>query len=725
MKTRMRRRLRVLGIGIGTAAAAAAVIGAAVRFVPPPRGLLGPYPAAVVIRDGDGGIIRIRTGPGDVVCLPVSIEEIGPWLAPAFVAGEDRRFFSHPGIDPAAVGRAAATNLRRMRIVSGASTITTLVVKLATERRGRGLGAKLSEGFRALQIERIMSKSDILEQYLNRAPFGGNLIGVGAASLRYFGRTPAHLSLPEAALLAALPRLPERLRPDRHPREARRARDKILDRMAALGMISPEESARAKKEPVPEKLRAYPFQAPHFCDLVLANIGAAREADSTLDPRLQALAETVTDSFFPEARRRGAESMAVVILHVPSGEIRALVGSPDWTEPRWGQVNCAAARRSPGSTLKPFIYCLAFERGICSPDTLLEDSPMDHGRYRPENYDRTFQGAVGAADALRRSLNLPAVGLLETIGPKTTAQKLSRAGISSLRGNADAGLSLAVGSCGASLLELAEACSVLARDGLHLPRRTIKGGEDALGERLFGSEAVFLVNDILSEGSRTRALLPATAPEHIPRFAWKTGTSNGHRDAWTLAWNPEYVVGVWAGDPAGGDNPDLAGIDIAPVAATIFVRLYPGGSGPWYRRPENCVAVSVCPVTGLLPGPDCPGRKLSLIIRGVSPLRRCRGEHYRPSAERTEPGPRISEPAEGDVLRLVEGIPGSADSVPLRATGGEGEKLYWFVDGTPLGTTAPEEPLRWRPVPGRHRISCSDSRGYADRVSVTVESPAG
>ena len=744
---------------------------------PFPWDRLDRHPASTAVYDREGNLLRLTRGGGDVVSLPVPLAAMGDWAGKAVVAAEDKRFFRHPGIDPIAVGRALLQNLASGRIVSGASTLSTLTVKLIHPASPRNLGVKLREAVQALLLERRAGKERILEEYLNRAPFGGNLVGIEAASLLYFGKSARDLSLSEAALLAGVPKAPGRLRPDRAPIAAERRRDLVLRRMAAAGMIPDDTALPGVTEnagdtenhgldsvgatflsrsalagigagmPLPQRRRDLPFLAPHYCDLVLALFPGEKKIATPLDPRLQSILESVLSAQFARLRPGGIRSGAGVIIHVPTGEVRALVGSPDYWESESGQVNCATAPRSPGSALKPFIYALAFEQGLATPSAVVADIPLSLGSWRPENFSRTFEGLVSVRDALVRSLNVPAVQLVRELTPEAVLAVLKSLGLSTLdRSAREYGLSIAVGTCEVTLLDLAAAYACLAREGLFLPPRLETRTPPPAPRRIFSADAAYLVAEILSGDERALLVSGHAADTRLPRFAFKTGTSNGLKDAWAIAWNPDYVAGIWFGNPDGRPSPALVGGEAAaPAAGEIFRRLYPGGDGPWYRKPANVVEREVCARSGLPAGTDCPVRATDLAIAGVSPSYPCRvhrpgemGEFWPAeiaayleksglarAPARGAPGGRrrvaIASPAEDQTFALLPDLPAIPQGISLSASAPGAERVFWFVDGVFFAESPPGEGGFWPLKRGDHLILCCDAAGNADGVKVRVE----
>ncbi len=750
---------RAVRCGCGVAARVGGIVavasGVAAVCVPLPRARLATYPAATRVVDRHGAELRVVLGSGDCLRHVAPLERMGVWAADALIAAEDKRFYRHGGIDPWAIGRAAVLNVWRRRVVSGASTLTTQVVKMVTPR-GRTPLTKVIEAVHAVRLEREWSKHDILAQYLNRAPMGGNVYGVQSAARRYFGRDATDLTLGETALLLGLPQAPSRYRPDRYPARAAERRDYVLRRMAALGVITDAQRQAAERQPVRVETRPNVFRAPHFCDFVLqrhgGRIGGETRADAgddgvlrtTLDARIQAAAEDTSRALTARLGRDAEVAVAVVVLDVASGEVRALVGSGDYDQPTYGQVNCAVLPRSPGSALKPFLYALAIDQGRCTPDTLLRDEPRRFRGYVPENFQRTFRGAVSAREALVASLNIPALTLAEAVGLETFAAGLCRVGIGTLdKPPEHYGLSMVLGTVEVTLLELVNAYACLARLGEYAPYRvlsgeTAEGGGVAagalVGTRVFSPEAAYMVAGMLSGPERAQAGTGHVGDTVGARVAWKTGTSNGYRDAWTIAYNPEYVVGVWVGNPRGGTDIRLVGIEAAaPSALALFRGLYPDGAGPWYTRPPGLTRCRICPSSGMRAGPRCPVTTEGDTIEGVSDPVPCRGHADSGSmAEGVgEPGGPVAAPAGGrarlaiaspaDGARYIRGdtLPLERQAVALKATGAEGD-VWWFVNRRPCGKTAGDGSLPWPLEPGTHRITCADAAGRTAAVTIAV-----
>jgi penicillin-binding protein 1C len=482
---------------------------------------------STVVVDRDGRLLRPFVTEDGRWRLPVGVDDVDPRYLDLLFAYEDRRFWRHGGIDPRAAVRAAMQGLTRGRIVSGASTLTMQVARLLEPRETRDLAAKRRQIVRALDLEARWSKRDILGFYLSLAPYGGNLEGIRAASFAWFGKEPKRLSTAEAALLVALPQSPETRRPDRFPEAARRARDRVIDRAAAAGVIAPDDAARARAEPIPRERHAFPLIAPHLAETLVGERPETRIHRTTVDLRIQVALERLLRE---RAETWGEkQSAAIVVLDNQSGELLASVGGPDYFDgPRAGAVDLTDAVRSPGSALKPFVYALAFENGLAHPETVLEDRPARWGAWAPENFDQGFHGTVTARHALQQSLNMPAVQMLEAVGPQALVSRLNNAG-GRLETASDAAVGLAVGlgGVGIRLEDLARLYSGLARGGetRALVRRLGETGSER--RRLTDPVAAWYVADILRGAPPPQNALAG-------RLAYKTGTSYGYRDAWEI-----------------------------------------------------------------------------------------------------------------------------------------------------------------------------------------------
>ncbi|MFN3520932.1 MAG: penicillin-binding protein 1C [Phenylobacterium sp.] len=601
------------------------------------------------------------------------------------IAVEDERFSLHPGVDPAAVARAAASAAVHGRITSGASTLTMQTARLL-EPRPRTLGAKAIEALRAMQIEARLSKREILALYLTLAPYGGNLEGVRAASLSYFGHEPQSLTPGEQALLIALPQSPEARRPDRRPQAARAARRAVLDKLVRAGRLTEAEAAEADAEPLPGRA-PFPTLAWHAAG-ELARQAPTYQASvvTTLDAALQARLEPLA---LAAARAQGPDATAaILVVDLDGRAVRAAVGSAGLDRPG-GWIDMTAALRSPGSALKPFIYAMAFEGGLVAPDTEIEDAPRRFADYQPENFDRVFHGKVTAREALTHSLNVPAVATLEKVGPAAFEARLRAAGVTLSRPKAqvrEPGLALALGGAGISLRDLAVLYAALADDGLAKPLAWTEEAAEARrrspGVRLVRPEAARQVVDILRETPPPAGVSPAALARGRPVIAYKTGTSYGFRDAVAAGVVGRHVVVVWTGRADGGARGGLTGRDAAlPLLFEVADLIDAPAAAPRPIAPRNA--------------PQALER-----------------------LERTREGPRLIFPPDGSTVQVAGFGPGSRGLV--LAAGGEG--LSWYVAGEPLSPDPVSGRVVWRPSgPGFYRLIVVDGEGREAAARVRVK----
>ncbi len=660
----------------------------------PPPDLARSRNLSVLVLARDGSILRGFLSEDGKWRLPAASGEVDPLYRRMLLAAEDRRFAAHPGVDPLAALRALGQLARQGHIVSGASTLTMQAVRLL-ERRPRSWPAKLVEMAEALALERRLGKDAILSLYLTLAPFGGNLEGVRAASLAYFGKEPGHLSPAEAALLVALPRSPERLRPDRHPAAALEARDVVLARMQVQGVISAATLAEAQAEPLPTRRLALPFHAPHLAQALRRSEPHTAAMRTTIEPVLQrqieALLRREAAGLDPQA------TLAALVVDNRTRDIVAYAGNADFqSTARHGTLDMARAVRSPGSALKPFIYAMAFDRLIIHPQTVLDDRPRQFGDYAPGDFDGRFQGEVSAAEALRYSLNVPAVAVLDHLGPSRFTGALAAAGIRLHlpRAETEPGLAVALGGAGITLYDLSTLYVALSHGGEIASLRVRSDAATARGTTIFGPAAAWYVNDILTNAPPPPGMLPAEV-RRGRQLAFKTGTSYGFRDAWAVGYDRQVTIAVWAGRPDGTPLPGQSGrVTAAPVLFKIADLL---GAAPPAAAPE--------PPPGVL---RVARRDLPPVLRRLDPAL--------PTAAsgRSEAGPKILYPPDGAVVAW------DGASLPLEASGGS-LPLRWLVDGRPLPPAAPRHPVYWQPAEGGFaRLTVIDANGRSARATVRL-----
>lgn len=651
----------------------------------------------------DGSVLRGFTTESGVWRLPADPEAVAPVYMDMLLAWEDQRFRDHPGIDPLAAARAFGQLVRHGRIVSGASTITMQTARLL-EPRERTLGAKLHQMWRALQLERRYTKDEILTQYLTLAPYGGNLEGIRAASLAWFGKEPRHLAPSEAALLVALPQSPESLRPDRYPARARAARDKVLSVMEERGVLSADTVAEARLDSVPTLRRPMPFDAPHFAWRLTAGRPEARIIHSTIDGDIQRMLERLLRA--EQSSLDEGASAAVLVVANDTRRVLAYLGSSDFfDDSRYGQIDMIQAVRSPGSTLKPFIYGMAFDDLMIHPETIVADMPTRFGNYQPENFLKVYRGEVTIREALQQSLNIPAVTVLQHVGPGRVDARFRGVGVRLDYGaDGQPGLPLALGGLGTRMQDLVTLYAGLANGGNIVP---LAFTEEETGMAppvaLLGEAAAWYVTRILEDAPPPADFVDSRATRERRDIAFKTGTSYGYRDAWAIGYDARYTVGVWVGRPDGTPSPDRFGrATAAPILFSIFQQLPDSGRPANPRRPEDAR--------------DVAARDLPPGLRRISA-----GEEAPESIGQSLTQPLlVSFPPDGAVVELRKEADGYA-SLPLIADGGR-KPLRWLVNGAPLEAPPYRRRADWRPDgEGFVQITVIDAEGTSARAQVLLK----
>lgn len=729
---------------------------------------------ARVVVDREGRPLRAFPDAAGVWRYEVGLDEISPLYLDALLTYEDRRFWHHPGIDPIALVRAAASNWRHSRTISGGSTITMQVARLL-HPHSRSIPGKLHQMFRALQLEWHLEKREILTLYCNIAPFGGTIEGVQAASFTYLNKPARDLTHAEAALLAVLPQSPTRYRPDLAPALAQQARDKVLDRMVTYGRWSADQVEGAKLEPVQALNKRLDTQAALLAER-LTNTSAERVVHTTIDANLQGALEDYLRQFITTQPER--TSAAVLVVDNTTAEVRAYLGAADFGNlERFGHVDMVRALRSPGSTLKPFLYGLALDAGLIHSQSLLIDAPLQWQEYQPANFSGAFVGPVSAAEALQRSLNVPAVDLLDRYGPDQFVARLANAGLHLTVPGNKANLSVILGGAGTNLEKLVLAYSALANQGKARPLRFRPDDPQAPETFLVSPEAAWIVYDMLSGVDGPDGLRRVSAMAQRPGLAWKTGTSYGMRDAWAIGIDQRHTIGVWIGRP---DNSALAGNtgrdSAGPLLHTIADHL---GINPGPPKPTGVETTNICWPLGTdetsQPADFCHRRAQAWTIKGTVPPtwadrqmpllpnplpywqdprsqkrvhsgcltpgatqkfaalwpsalepwlprdRRRQGQlpSFAPGCDTTGAAPvRIEQIAPNTIYRRA-GSDDPPPRIPLLASGGEG-RYHWYVDGRYLHSAPPTQTLELV-SPGAHQILVVDDAGNLDKIDVTLE----
>ncbi len=761
---------RVLCIGLSVALVIVAA-GTAVRLVPHPA--LSTYaPASTAVYASGGELLRLTLAADDQYRLWTPLSEVSPEYLDAVLFHEDRNFRRHPGVDPFALLRAAVrTGTGEGR--QGGSTISMQLARLIYRVNTRSIAGKLRQMAVATWLELCYSKDEILEAYVNLAPFGGNIQGVGAASRIYFDKSARQLTFAEALALALIPQSPQARAPEDGESESLlAARRRLAKRWLEKHAASPDAIAAAVQPLHFRELKELPFLAPHLVASVLAEADAGTEIRTTLDLSLQRQLERSVRQYIAAQKPLGVTNAAALLIDSRSLEVKALVGSADFFDPEIaGQVNGVTAKRSPGSALKPFIYALAIDQGLIHTHSVLKDAPAAFGSYAPENFDGVFSGPVSAHDALIASRNIPAVGLVSKLTAPGLYQFLQSAGVSRMKSERHYGLALALGGGEVTMEELVSLYAMLANGGTWGPLEYTPGAPRKARTRLVSENAAFMVLSILEDSPR-----PDHAPNARPRVAWKTGTSWGFRDAWSVGVVGPYVLAVWVGNFDGSSNQAFVG---ARAAAPLFFRMVDGlrASQPMLASaaeypPPGVEQVEVCAASGDLPNADCPRLAKAWFIPGKSPIR-VSTVHRRVAVDirtgtracpETPPGfvrTELFEYWSSDILQLYAqaGMPrrpvpadscagnsGQAALAPpaivspvygatyqlrtsriseqleLSATADSGiRSLYWFADGAFVGTSRPSSPLAWNPGrTGEIALSVVDDHGGSAARTIRI-----
>ncbi len=731
---------------------------------------------STLVTAADSTVLHAFLNEEDKWRMKTELAEMTLLLRETILFKEDRYFYFHPGFNPVAMARAAFRNLTAGRRTSGASTITMQVVRLL-EPRQRTYASKLVELFRAIQLEIFYSKDEILQLYLNLIPYGSNIEGIKSASLLYFGKPPQLLSLAEITTLTIIPNRPSSLRLGINNAAVVQARNHWLRRFREQSLFSAEEIEDALREPLTAHRREAPKQAPHLAMRLKQTHPDQPIIYTPIRPNRQAQVEQLVSNYVARLRSMNIHNAAVLVVNNQTMQTEAYVGSADFRNAYdGGQVDGVRAVRSPGSTLKPLLYALAFDKGLITPKSILNDVPTNFSGYEPENYDRQFYGPISVEGALANSLNVPAVKVLQQLGTPKFVSVLKQAEFLTVRKQAkDLGLSTILGGCGVSLEELTRLFAAFANGGL---MQSIQFSQSAKKDtlRLLSPESAFMVTNILTQ--ITRPDLPNNFDNsyHLPRIAWKTGTSYGRRDAWSIGYNKRYTVGVWIGNFSGTGVPELSGANTAtPLLFTIFNALDYNSAKGWFKSPKGLILRKICAQTGNVPGEFCEHQVLDYAIEGVSEYRRCQHRkavwtnatgttsycaHCLPSLEKEaeavrrfypnlapelisfyesrripyekvpphnpactrvfgQRGPQIVSPNDGSEYYIN---PRDPQQLMLSCQAdNEVKEVFWYLNDRLYRRAAPTEAVFFPPQPGRLKISCADDKGRNTNIDVIIK----
>ncbi len=639
---------------------------------------------SVEVLDRDGDLLRAYTVADGRWRLALPPDKVDPLYLRMLLAYEDKRFRVHSGVDWRSVLRAGLQAAWNGRVVSGGSTLTMQVARLLEEGTTGQVGGKLRQMRVALALERRLTKDQILQLYLHLAPFGGNLEGVRAASISYFGKEPKRLTPAEAALLVAIPQSPESRRPDRAADRAEAARNRVLQRAVQEGVIDADEAEAALREEVPGLRKPFPALAPHLADRARQEEPQALAHRLTIDGKLQRKLETLAQEAL--AGRGEQLQIAILVADHASGEILASVGSAGYqADLRQGFVDMTRALRSPGSTLKPLVYALAFDEGLGHPETMIDDKPMSFGAYAPQNFDKLYMGTIRMREALQLSRNIPVVELTDALGPAKLISAMEKAGMKPVFPGNQPGLAIALGGVGVTLTDMVQLYAAIARGGVVRPLSWRLDTEVPGGQRVVSEVAAWQVGDILAGLAP-----PPGAPSN--RLAYKTGTSYGHRDAWAIGFDGKHVIGIWMGRADGTPVPGAFGADVAaPVLFQAFNRL-----------------------KGKLdPQPPAPASTLLVANAGLpQPLQRFRSRSAVFEADADAPA--VAFPPDGAEVELL------AQGLKVKVAGGTAP-FTWLADGVPVVVASDaREAMLAMPGAGFVTLSVIDAEGRSDRVQVRV-----
>jgi penicillin-binding protein 1C len=738
--------------------------------------LLFPFKPALnfskTIYDRKGRVLQSFLNTNEKWRLKLELKEVNPLLEKAFLEKEDRWFYYHPGFNLASIIRAAFQNIVKLKRTSGASTITMQVVRLIRPQE-RSYGHKIQEIFNAMQLEWHFSKKEILTMYFNLVPYGSNIEGVKAASIIYFQKNPDRLSLAEVAALTVIPNRPSSLRLGKNNANIVVERNKILKKFKQNAIFDNQLINSALEEPLAANRQAIPRLAPHFCQKINKE-NISDNIETSLDANKQQIVEDITRKYSQRLAALNIHNAAVLVVHNRTKQVLAYVGSQNFDDANHaGQVDGIRAIRSPGSTLKPLLYGLAFDRGIATPKNTILDVPINFDGYQPENFDQEFHGKVTFGYALANSLNIPAVKILDEIGSSTMIESLKKCQFNTIsKKSKELGLSLILGGCGVNLAELTALYSAFGTEGVFSPLSYSKTNGELLKNRILSPESNYLVTSILAQITRPDLPNNFNYTYRLPKIAWKTGTSYGKKDAWSIGYNSEYTVGIWIGNFDGSGVPEISGANIAtPLLFEVFNTIAYNQPDNWFKEPSKLKGRVICLETGDLPNGFCTNFGTEMFIPGVSHNRKC--NHltqifcnkklkisYCTSCQPSEGtdttwlpniapellayyqskkinyqkafihNPNCTRIFEEKNLKITFPVDKStyfinqSEHQKLSLTcqaSGESQKVYWYANDKYLGQRKPSETLLYTPETGKTKIFCLDDKSRSHQIEVVIK----
>jgi penicillin-binding protein 1C len=726
---------------------------------------------SILVTDNKGELINAYLTKDEKWRMKTELDEISPLLRKTIIAKEDKYFYSHPGVNPLAITRAFFKNIFRMKRTSGASTITMQVAR-ALEPGKRNILSKIRESFRAFQLEWKYDKDEILQLYLNLVPYGGNIEGVKAASLLYFKKNPDHLSLAEITALSIIPNRPSSLVIGKNNDLIVTERNRWLQKFADEKVFSNKEIEDALAEPLTATRGILPHYVPHLAYKLKKQ--GSHLIKTTIDLNTQLKTEKIVEDYIRAQRLRNIKNAAVVIIDNKTHQVISYVGSSNFSDTTdGGQVNGANAIRQPGSTLKPLLYAMSFDEGLLTPRTIMTDVPVNYEGYAPENYDKKFNGYISTEYALEHSLNIPAVKSLKLLGHDKLVQKLSHCNFKQIqKDQRKLGLSMILGGCGTTLEELTGLFAAFANNGVYISPSYLQGDTTRQKKTVISPAANYLLNEILSKVNRPDFPLNWSATEKMPKIAWKTGTSYGRRDAWSIGYNKNYTIGIWVGNFSGVGVADLSGSNIAtPLLFKIFNTVDYDNDKEWFSQPDDCDIRQVCSETGLVPSEHCTDLVTDYFIPLISSTQVCNNRQeimispdekiayckscapeagykkkwykitepdmqawydengiayqkipaHNPDCELIFKGnaPVIISPANG-----TEYLINKKDREPLQLvckTANDVSKVYWYINNKFFKSCNAGEKQFFVPDEGPVKISCTDDKGRNRDIKITVK----
>ncbi|MCU0428885.1 MAG: penicillin-binding protein 1C [Cytophagaceae bacterium] len=730
-------------------------------------------PYSTLILDSKQEVLYASLASDDRWRMKTEANEIPDSLTNAFLFKEDQYFYWHPGINPAAIVRALWNNSWQGKRTSGASTITMQVARLL-EPKPRTIGAKLIEAFRALQLEYTYSKEEILLLYFNLVPYGGNIEGIKSASVLYFNKLPQRLSISELTLLTIIPNRPTSLSPGKNEALLLSSRNSWLRAFREHHIFSEEAIESALQEPIVMKRLPAPRKVPHLAYRLLKQYPGSTQLQTHIKSSIQASVEELAYNYTQRMKSKRIYNASVLVIDNKSRQVIAYLGSSDFQDHQnGGQINGIRALRSPGSTLKPLIYGIGMDEGLVTPKTIFNDVPTDFNGFAPQNFDNTFHGKVSLEEALAYSLNIPAVKMLQQIGVPTLSARLKKAGFRKLAQQNDyLGLSMALGGCSVTLEELCGLYAALARKGQWAPLQTTTRDTSTSQYPILSASSAYMITGILASIERPDLPNGAESNFHIPKIAWKTGTSYGRKDAWSIGYNQRFTIGVWLGNFSGHGVHELSGADVAtPLLFQVFNALDYNSSSAWYAAPGELRTRYVCTESGLPSGEFCSHTSLDFFLPGISPALRCEHLQYimtdekehisychqcapengykkklypvlapelanfyrkekipfqeipphNPSCQRVlnDQAPRITSP-----LHKKEYLIEKDDPSPLALrceTQHQVREVYWYINDAFYQKASPSETVFFAPATSSIKISCVDDQGRNANCSIVVK----